>query len=268
MPAKAKILVVDDETLFASSLADIFKSRGYAAIIADNGKDALSILKKRPFDIVFLDVRMPDMDGLQTLKKIKKLRSQCIVIMLTAFSFDVHIKDCLKEGAYTYFYKPIDPKKVLETIENILPENKRSRSKKLSPEKKGNQMTKKKILIIDDNKNFLTSTEDILQKAGFEPIPLSDPTKTEDYIKKTRPDLIIMDIFMPKRSGFNILEDLAEKNLYRDIPKIMLTVLDDSNERLAARASGACEYISKPFNPGLLIDTIHQCLKNAKYRKS
>jgi len=121
-------------------------------------------------------------------------------------------------------------------------------------------MGKKKILIIDNNESFLETTQDILRNAGYNAVTLSDPFKAEECMKKEKPDLLILDILMHGRSGFNILQDFSDKNIYQEIPKILLTVLDNPVERTVAAIRGVEEYITKPFNPDDLISKIKKCL--------
>ncbi len=116
---------------------------------------------------------------------------------------------------------------------------------------------KKKILAIDDEKSFLETLKDILEPEGYEVQTLSDPVKTEKYIKKFNPDLLILDVLMPVRSGFNVVEEFREKGLYQDLPKIFLTCLDDSVERMTAKACGVGKYIVKPFEPEKFIDIVN-----------
>ena len=125
-------------------------------------------------------------------------------------------------------------------------------------------MGKKKILIIDNNKSFLETTQGILQNAGYRVVALSDPLKAEECVLKEKPDLLILDILMHGRSGFNILQDFDDKNICRKIPKILLTILDNPVERIVASARGVEEYISKPFNPDDLISKIKKCLGETK----
>ncbi|MBD3379967.1 MAG: response regulator [Candidatus Omnitrophica bacterium] len=124
----------------------------------------------------------------------------------------------------------------------------------------------KVILAIDDNRDFLETLKDILEHEGYRAVLLTDPTKTEEYIENYSPDLIILDIFMPKRTGFNILEDLSDNGMHEDIPKIFLTCLDNHIEKMTARARGACEYLTKPFEPEELIEVIRECLEGQKQR--
>jgi DNA-binding response OmpR family regulator len=107
----------------------------------------------------------------------------------------------------------------------------------------------KKILLIDDNKDFVEMLSTYLKDEGYDVKCLTDPEKTEEYIESFTPSLLIIDILMPIRSGFNIIEDFQEKGLYENIPKIFLTGLDDDVEKMTARGIGVCEYITKPVMP-------------------
>ena len=117
-----------------------------------------------------------------------------------------------------------------------------------------------KILIIDDNKDFLDMMESFLTGEGYEVKTLTDPTRTEEYMNEFNPVLMIIDIFMPERSGFNIVEDFSEKGIYQDIPKIFLTGLDDEIEKMTAKGIGVSEYITKPVMPSELSKVIGNML--------
>lgn len=119
-------------------------------------------------------------------------------------------------------------------------------------------MANKLILAIDDNEDFLITLEDILKGEGYKVKVLTDPSRTEEYIDKYDPDLLIIDVFMPGRSGFNIIEDFKEKGLYDKLPKIFLTCLDDDIEKMTAKACGVDKYITKPFHPEELLSMVRQ----------
>jgi len=114
----------------------------------------------------------------------------------------------------------------------------------------------KKILAIDDDKNLLSTLEDILSDEGYDVTTLDDPARTEEYIDNYKPDLMIIDIFMPGRTGFNLIEDFRDRGVYLDLPKIFLTCLDDDIERMTARACGVNIYMTKPFRPEELLEKV------------
>ena len=118
MEKKISILVVDDEESVRDSLSNWFMEDGYEVACAENAKVALSILQNRDYGIVLADLKMPGMDGLEMLRRIKALNSEAIVIVMTAFAtVDTAVK-ALKDGAYDYITKPFDPDDLSHLIRN------------------------------------------------------------------------------------------------------------------------------------------------------
>lgn len=101
------VLVVDDEPKLRSLLAEFFQRRAYTVLAAGSGEEALEQLRHRP-DIVLLDVKMPGMDGLLTLRKIKAARPETVVIMTTAVDEETSMAQAFTFGAYEYVTKPYD----------------------------------------------------------------------------------------------------------------------------------------------------------------
>jgi two-component system NtrC family response regulator len=105
---KPTILIVDDEKLLLSSLERALSVNGYNALTAKNGKGALAFFEKYNPDLVLLDVKLPDIDGMQLLRKIKEIDLHCPVIMMTAYSGIRGAVEAIKLGAYDYMAKPFD----------------------------------------------------------------------------------------------------------------------------------------------------------------
>ena len=103
-----KILVVDDEFEITELLKNFFLRRDYTVFIANNGKDALEIVKEQRPHLVFLDIRMPIMDGLTALKEIRKLDTSVKVIMVTALEGDDTVNEAFANGAIDYVRKPFN----------------------------------------------------------------------------------------------------------------------------------------------------------------
>ena len=117
---KDKLLVADDEQSMREFLEIMFKKEGYHVSLASNGEEVLKLTEKEIFDLVLLDIRMPRLDGISALKKIKALSPETIVIMITAYaSADTAIK-AMKEGAYDYITKPFKVDEIKLIIKNAL----------------------------------------------------------------------------------------------------------------------------------------------------
>lgn len=118
MPKKISILIVDDEESVRDSLYNWFIEDGYRVECAENARKALSILESDSFDIILADIKMPGMDGLEMLRRIKTLRKESIVIVMTAFATVDTAVQALKDGAFDYVTKPFDPDDLSHLIRN------------------------------------------------------------------------------------------------------------------------------------------------------
>ena len=115
-----KILVVDDEQIVRESLANWLKEDGYQVELAESGPQALERIQSASFHIVLLDLKMPEMNGIQVLQEIKKNFSDIEVIIMTAYGSIHTAVEAIKEGAFDYIVKPFDPEEVGLLIRKIL----------------------------------------------------------------------------------------------------------------------------------------------------
>ncbi len=106
--ASSKIMVVDDDVSISLLIKDFFTKKGYEVITADNGEEALEKLSKEHPIIVLLDVRLPGMDGILILKRIREIDDKVGVIMVTGIKDDEVLEEAKKLGAYEYIVKPFD----------------------------------------------------------------------------------------------------------------------------------------------------------------
>lgn len=113
---KIKLLIVDDEIEFATTLAERMELRNIATQTANNGKEALEMVHSSPPDVVILDLKMPDMSGLEVLQGIKSLHPSIEVIMLTGHGSTVSGIEGMEKGAFDYIMKPVELTELLEKI--------------------------------------------------------------------------------------------------------------------------------------------------------
>jgi DNA-binding NtrC family response regulator len=124
-----KIMLVDDEERFLSTTEKVLSRKGYDALTAASGTEALEKLKRHTIHVVILDVKMPGMDGIATLKEIKKLFPLVEVIMLTGHATVDSAVDGLKSGAIDYVMKPCDIDDLLEKAEEAFEKRQRLEEK-------------------------------------------------------------------------------------------------------------------------------------------
>jgi DNA-binding response OmpR family regulator len=124
MGTNSTILVIDDEEYLRKSLSKLLQKDGYAVTAASGGPEALQYLQAGAYDLAFLDLMMPDMDGLTLLGEIRKRYPDMPVLILTANATMESAIEAVRQGARDYLVKPIDPPRILARVEEILNEQK------------------------------------------------------------------------------------------------------------------------------------------------
>jgi DNA-binding NtrC family response regulator len=120
MPQKNRILVVDDEDALRMVLSSELEGEGYKVASASDGAEAIDILKKDEFDLILLDIKMPNVDGFEVLKFVKETHPNTKVIMLTGFADLKNAIESKKLGAEDFVSKPYDLVDLLTTVERVL----------------------------------------------------------------------------------------------------------------------------------------------------
>lgn len=114
--ALEKILVVDDEPLVRNFLSETLRRKNYEVHIAENGMRAIQLIKENTFDLIITDMRMPDLSGIDVLKKAKEISPATVVIVITAFGSIENAVEAMRLGAFNYLIKPFSP----DTIEAVI----------------------------------------------------------------------------------------------------------------------------------------------------
>ncbi len=120
MPKKVSILIVDDDEEALETLSDILQEKGFYTETAKTGKDALSKAKKRFFNVILLDIKLPDMSGIEVLKDLKEKYLSTMTIMITANATVQNAIDANNFGASAYILKPIEPEALFQAIQDCL----------------------------------------------------------------------------------------------------------------------------------------------------
>ena len=244
MDEKASILIVDDNLSLCKTMTLILRRKGYDATSAKDGYEAIVKVKERSFDLIFMDIKMPLMDGVETYKEIKKIRPDSVVFMMTAYAVEDLIQEALKEGAYGVLYKPLDMEKIFSFI-------------KTAKEAKHGGL----ILIVDDDPGFTTTLKNILSKRGYS---VAVAQTGEAAISKVQGDnfcLILIDLKLPTINGLETY--LTIKKIKPEIMAIMITGYRQEMADLIQDALNNSAYtcLYKPLDIEFLLNLIDKILK-------
>ncbi len=238
------ILLVDDEPGMLETLTDLLEEFGYHVNSANNGEEALELVREKPYDIVFMDVKMPGINGVDTFKEIKKIRPGTAVIMMTAYSVEELLEEALTEGAYGIMYKPVAIPKALEIIETI---------------EKGAL-----ILVIDDNPETCESLIDVLNEKGYRTIVAYDGAESLKLVDEKHPDVVFIDMKLPIMNGLDVYKMIKIRQ--PDIKAIMMTAYQYEVDDLLKQAIDldALASLYKPFDVETLIELINGIVAEKK----
>lgn len=121
MKKMAKIMLVDDAAFMRMMIKNTLTQQGYTDIVeAQDGAEAVTKFDEENPDLVFMDITMPNMDGLQALKKIKETHPDAKIVMCTAMGQETMVLDAIKSGAKDFIVKPFTPERIAETAQKFL----------------------------------------------------------------------------------------------------------------------------------------------------
>jgi DNA-binding response OmpR family regulator len=116
----------------------------------------------------------------------------------------------------------------------------------------------KKVLIVDDSPSQVKLIQGLLEPEGYAPVGLNDPKRVEEAIAVERPSVILLDVVMPERNGFQVCRELKGNSEFSAIPVIMVTSKDSASDRFWGEQQGADGYVTKPFTREELLRAVRR----------
>ncbi len=234
-----RILVVEDDPKSARLIKDILELRGYVVIEASNGLSAMRIINDHIPDLIFMDMNLPGMDGI-TLTKLIKTSSKTNnipVIALTAAAMKGDRSRFIQAGCDDYISKPFHVKDILDSIKKY--------------GKAEEQKTIKHppiVLVADDRPENIELISATLSPMGYNIIKAANGVQAMEKIRTLRPDIAMINVFMPELNGIEVCKSIKSDEQYSSIPVIMITALNDADSKMKALSVGADEFLTKPID--------------------
>ncbi len=220
------ILVVDDEPGIRITLAGILEDEGYNVIVAEDGYKGIAAAEKTNFEIAFIDMRMPGINGIETFKKIKRISPDTILFFMTAFLAEDTLIEAAKLGTQAILYKPLD----LDLILKILKED----------------LAKTTVLVVDDESSIRDTLQGVMEDRGYKVSVAENGYTAIQMTKITHFDIMFIDVVMPGINGFQTLEEIKEIDPATNV--IMMTGQDIEDFTDQALSRGAFAHIMKPVD--------------------
>lgn len=257
--ASAKILVVDDDAFNRVLITEGLESRGYEVHQARDGVEAVSMIENTPFDLILLDLVMPNMDGFGVLERMKADFRLCHipVIVISSDNDMKNILLCIEAGAADYLPKPFSPLLLELRVRNAVQH---------TPSMCAIRQRAAKVLVVDDdavNRLMLASN---LEENGHAVRMASGGEEALQILKGEEFDLILLDLVMQDMGGHDVLRWIRADVMMRLTPVIIVSGQDDSECIAQCIEAGATDHISKPFDPIVLNARVNASLAERRLR--
>jgi len=238
--------VIDSDPDAIYLLQENLDQKEFDIIHTRNGQESLRLAREQLPQAILLDILMPGMDGWLILHDLKEdpLTSGIPVILLTIVD-----KKALgfRLGASAYLLKPLDPAAVLDALNRVIVNTNRGQ---------------KHVLVVDDDPNIAEMLRQFLPESDFTLVSALDGVAGLDAVEENRPDIILLDIVMPRLDGFGVIESLRANPDTRDLPIIVIS----AKELTADEAQKLTETVTlvmkkQDFRGEKLVDEIIDVLK-------
>ncbi|WP_269851538.1 response regulator [Methanosarcina horonobensis] len=209
------MLIVEDDEMARELLTITLSEAGYRVASASSGKEALLLARKLKPSVITLDIMLPGISGWDILKDLKK-DSMTAGIPILVISMDDDKNCSILWGAFDHLIKPVEKERLLSSLQKI----KRTTDANSSL----------RVLVVDDEPTVVELLSSIIEQEGYEPICAYGGKEAMDKTIDSRPDAILLDLMMPKFTGYDVIKALKENPETIDIPIIVCTAKDLSFE--------------------------------------
>jgi DNA-binding NtrC family response regulator len=293
--SRIKVLLVDDEAEFVHLMAARIAARDMESRVALTGAEALRMVRDEAPDVMVLDLRMPGIDGMQVLERVKAEHPGVEVVVLTGQGSDVEKREARRLGAAAYLQKPADMSQLLETIEAAwrrgvrmvrdaaaevdrslaaaalaeanAPELARGMLERPAPaphaegavagpgDTRGREPALK-VLFVDDEEDFVRTMAERLALRDLGGEVALSGQQALDKVASDVPDVMVLDLKMPGLDGMEVLRRV--KRSHPRLEVIIMTGHGSDADREEALQLGAFEYLQKPVDLGRLMDAVRR----------
>ena len=251
----AEILIVDDDPAMRTFLVRRVEQEGLAARGAGTRAEAMRAVEQHLPDGLIVDIGLPDGSGYDLVEAVRArpggdAPAVMIVSVLAEFLDKVEAVHC---GADGFFEKPVDWEVLMRRLLHLLDRN--------HPEAG-------RVLAVEDDPAQAAFLRTVLGSAGYEVRVCDDPRRFEADLVSFRPDLVLMDIMLPRIRGYDLARYLRQDERYATLPILFLTTEGQLEARIETARAGGDDHLMKPIDPSLLLAAVGTRIERARFLKS
>lgn len=238
--SESNILIIDDNKDLADGLGMILEDEGYQVTLAYNGHDGLRSFNTGHFDMVLVDYKLPDMNGVALLREVHRKSPKVRAIMMTGFHIEQLFEEIIDDGDAEVVRKPFEIEHILEMVSQM---------------QKGNV-----LLIADDHPGFGNYLSVYLTDHGINNLLARNPQEAADAVSSTSVEALVLDFRIPVINLLEVFVDLAQQGL--SVKTICITGCadEDSGSVDILRSSLVTGCLFKPFRPEEMLKAISRVM--------
>ena len=291
--SKIRVLLVDDEKDYVKAMAERMEMRDVSSRVALSGDEALRMVEDEAPDVMVLDLRMPGIDGMEVLERVKREHPHVQVIILSGHGSEKEEEEARRLGAFEYLQKPTDTSDVLKTVRaawkkglKFLRDSKEEFDRSMTaaalaeggaPEMARDTMREPKreqaetppppaphepdtsahalnVLFVDDEEDFVRTMAERMEMREVGSEVALDGMQALQMLEDEIPDVMVLDLRMPGLDGMEVLRRV--KNAYPQVEVIIMTGHGSESDEEEARRLGAYDYLHKPVDINDLMEII------------
>jgi PAS domain S-box-containing protein len=267
-----RILVVDDNETSRHILQEALESFSCDVTIAASGPEGITELEKeaetkKPYNLVLMDWKMPEMDGIKASKLIKanrQLSKTPTIIMVTAYGREEVRKEAQNAGLDGFLIKPVTPSILLDTIMAFFGKKTSKQAEHdLDQDKKSPTLPIQgaKILLVEDNIVNQEIANEILKRSGLVVTIANNGKEAVDKVKESEYDLVLMDLQMPEMNGFEATKIIKSDPSLKDLPILAMTANVMKHDVKKCMDAGMNGHIAKPIDTKHLFEMLVKWIK-------
>ena len=226
---KIKVLVVDDEKIIRDFFGRLLSLQGLEVIEAEDGYKAAELAKGNKFDLYFIDVRMPGMDGLETFRQIRQVHPEALVVMMTGYALDNILEQAQKEGASGSIRKPF----AIGEIKGIVEKAAQKKNKEAA-----------NTLVIDDDQAVLNFFGNFLKVKNQKYSLINNAKDALELIQREKFNLVFLDLVLKDADGLELYKKIKEILPQAEI--VIITGYHDKAKEIEGKAD-ISGLLYKPF---------------------
>ncbi len=237
------VLVVDDDLDFADTMADVLGLAGHDVTTTSTGEDAIHLTLTRSFDVCFMDVKLPGLNGLESFLEIQRRCPGTRFVMMTGFSLEQMLEEATRSGAAAILRKPFDMSEVATLVERL--------------------GTAGIVLVADDDPDSAETLREALEAKGYSVAVARDGAAALEIARTKVVDLLVLDLRLPVLSGLEVFVELRREG--RCIPTVVVTgyAREEITSIETLRRLAVTGVLTKPFDAQALLTAVDEILAKA-----